>query len=175
MKKIFAFFLALMLLFSVASAEMAVSAMTDEDLYNLLNAARNELASRLAHVAEKTFIIDNDEITIYCTGGGSVNFMDEFLLEVVFINNSTDKEIGVGFKHIVINGWEVDSFEQLTPIKPGRKTKETIALSYKGADLSSYQEIEEIGLTLYTFDGGNYHTITEYDEVLLNFDGSSWS
>lgn len=175
MKKVLSVIVALLLLCSAASAETSVENMTDEEIYTAINMLKNELLTRIAHVEEKTFIVDNDEITIYCTGSGSINYSDKVLLEVVFINNSTDKEIGVGFDHIVINGWEVDSYSQLAPINPGRKKKANISLAYKDADLSSYQEIEEIGLTFHTFDGSNYHTLTEYDEILLYFDGSRWS
>ena len=174
MKKALAVLAALLILFSAASAETDVKKMTDDEIYAMINLLKTELLTRIARVEEKTFIIDNDEITIYCTGNGSVNFMNQFQLEVVFINNS-DKEIGVQFDHVVINGWEVDCYSQLSSVKPGRKTKANISLDYEAADLSSYKEIEEIALSFYTFDGSTYRTITNYDEVLLNFNGSSWS
>ena len=174
MKRIIASIMILCLVFSVAYAEQDLSAMSEKELYDLLNSVRNELATKTAHIEENQFIIDSDNIQIYCTGNAHMNYSNDFCIEVVFVNN-TDKELGISIDHITINGWEVNSYVVFTPIKAGRKAKEEIELKYQDANLSSYKQIEDIALSISTYDANTYESLKEFDEVILHFDGNKWN
>ena len=170
MKKFLAVLLAVCMIPLFASAETDLSSMTDAELTDLLIAVRNEISERTNPVSKNAVIAEDDLIRIYATGDAKYT-STVFRLEVVFENN-TDKESGLYFKHIIINGWETTADTIFTLISPHRKTKDFIVFHFDEADLSSFREMEtlEVSFELY---GPDYKTIREYN-VTLPFSGSGW-
>ncbi len=176
MKRLIGLFLAMLLLSSSAfAAGTDYSSMSVEELQEVITAARNALLVKTVQSDGKLFIVDEpDDLQIYITGNGETNWMDEFELEAVVINNSS-QDVSISFENIIINGWETSPFDQIQSISAGRKKKDGIPLDFKAAEISSINEVEEIEITFYTFDPSTYNTLKHYGPYIFYYDGTNWS
>ena len=104
-RKILGVLLAIILLYSAASAEgLNFSSLTPTELQEFINTARNELLRRSAINDGKLFLVDEtDGVQIYLTGRGEMNWRNEYELEIVVINNSSTA-VTISFDEIIVNG-----------------------------------------------------------------------
>lgn len=174
MKRIFALCLALLLFIAIpceAFAELPdFAAMSDEELQELVNAARNELARRGLAAEEGTVIYDEDGIQIYLTGKQYVeDYGDSSTLyvEVVIINDS-DKDIGIMMESSTINGWEIYGWGT-DDISAGKKKKAEFEFNASDADVFAIEEVEDIEMQMNIYDSETYETIKKLDPITINF------
>ena len=167
MKRIAFTLLALVMLFTAAfpcaaSAEAPdFSAASEVEILEVLNAIRNELVSRNLIQHEDLVLVDENGVKVYLTGKYEIEEYSSgsiyVELEAVVIND-TDKKIGVRTDSSSVNGWDVDS-SGISDISAGKKKKGEIELKISDADISTYEEIEDVELTMLVYDGENFQTM----------------
>ena len=167
MRRIAFTFLALVMLFTAvfpcaAFAEAPdFSAATVDEILEVLNAIRNELVSRDLVQREDVVLIDENDVKLYLTGKYEIEEYSSgtvyIELEAVVVNN-TDKKIGVRPDSSSVNGWDVD-YSGISDVSAGKKKKGEIELKISDADISTFEEIEDVELTMLVYDGENYQTI----------------
>ena len=175
MKKLIAWVLALLMLGStVAFAEMPdFSAMTDAELHEIVDGARSELKERELKAEKDTVLVDQDGVKVYLTGKYEINDYSSssgnvyIRLEAVIINN-TDKTIDVFFDSATVNGWDVDNCG-IGEITARHKKKDEFELTISDAEISTYEEIEEIEIKLYIYDDDAYERMFVTDPITLHF------
>ena len=161
MKKVLAFLLTALLLCTLCTANAEgtdFTAMSDDELHALVDGARNELAKRELTAAEDTVIFEQDGVTVYLTGNHEVKggYLD---LEAVVVNDR-ENMVAVALDTASINGWNVYS-GGIGETSPGKKQKGMFDFSLEQANISTFEEIEEIELSIHLIDEETYESITE--------------
>ena len=172
MKKLLSFTLTLTMILALAVPAFAdvpgFTDMTTDEIMEIINAARNELISRELKAAENTILLDQNDVQIYLTGKHSVDSYDEYVdlyLEVVVVNN-TGRKINVDLDSITVNGWDVDAWGIYDV---SSKKKDDLEIDISDADLSSYDELEDIVFTFEVYDSESYETIFIGEPVVVTF------
>lgn len=174
MKRIFALCLALLMFIAIPCEAFAdlpdFAAMSDEELQELVNAARNELARRVMAAEENTVLYDQGGIQIYLTGKQYVEDYGDsssLYLEVVIINDS-DKNIGIMMASSSINGWEIYGWGT-DGISAGKKKKAEFEFNASDADVFAIEEVEDLEMQMNIYDGDTYETISKLDPITVSF------
>ena len=161
----------ILLLGCTAIAESAVdfTAMTDDQLHQIIDGARNELTKRELNMSADLVLIEQDGVTVYLTGEyelwGSDNVYIDF--EVVVVNDS-DKTVSILVDAASINGWDVYG-SGVSDTSAGKKQKGTLEFLLTDADISTYEEIEDIELTLTIYDSDEWETISDVEGISIQF------
>ncbi len=170
MKKVLAFLMAVLFACSLCSAVaegMDFAAMSDDELHALVDGARNELAKRELVAAEDTVLLEQDGVTVYLTGEHEIDYGGNLKLQVVVVNDS-DKAVDVYMDSASVNGWDVFNIG-VGDTSAGKKQKGTFTFGLEDADISTYEEVEEIEMELYLFDSDAFERIGETIPVVLHF------
>ena len=166
MKRLISLVLVLLLMIPVIAYAEDYSAWETEQLRETQNAIRNELLSRELIAAKDTILIDQDGVKLYLTG--DYEFSGDYLrLNCVLINN-TDKEISIDFEAVSINGWEVYG-SGTGSVSAGKKKKDTLTFNAADAEVTEYEQIEEIEIKMYIYDSGSWERIATLNTVTLAF------
>ena len=174
MRKLISFFLVLVLLLSVSvavSEDFDMSSMTDEQLHKILDSVRNELTKRELVFGEKTVIFDQDGVQVYLTGDCSVGKRYTELYAVV-VNNS---DVPVRFETspdytITVNGWDTwGDPDYLRTTSPGKKQKGYINFNSENAEITSFDQIEDIEITLVLKNADTRKVISTGKTVIIHF------
>lgn len=174
MKKIFSILLAIVLtLCSCVAIAADYSSMTVEDLSHEYNAIRNELLKRGLVAEGKTPLFEQNGVSVYLTGKYEIakNWSDQIILklEAVVINDyKTVINVMPENSNASINGWDV-SCDGITSTNPGKKQKGYFELCLSDADISTYEEIEEIEFQFYLYDFDNWETVSHVAPVTVYF------
>lgn len=169
MKKLPALFLVLILLFSTCFAEgLDYSSMTDAQLHDIVDAARNELAKRELTTAGNTVLLDQDGVQVYLTGDYTITGSSKYLVLDVVVINDSDKNISVSIdSDCSINGWAVSTMGcGETPA--GKKKRAELSFKLSDAGISTYEEIEDIEMTLYLYDMDKWETVSRTETITLH-------
>lgn len=169
MKKVFAILLAVLFVcsFCAAGAEGTdFAAMSDEELHALVDGARNELAKRELTAAEGTVLFEQEGVTVYLTGEHKIGYSGELELEAVVVNDS-DLEVDVFLDSASINGWDVYN-SGIGEVSAGKKKKDYFAFNLEDAEISSYEEVEDIDMALYLVDEKEFERICEPVPVTIH-------
>lgn len=172
MKKL-ALILALLMLLSIPCSAFAeapdVSAMTSEELQGLIDAARNELLSRELADGENIVLVDQDGVQVYLTGDYEIEaYSSTYLYMTAVVINNTDHMVGFYAKIATINGWDVD-FTGTVDVSPGSKKKAKLEWRISDADISTFEEIEEMKLSLQVYDSSTYDEICDTEPTIYYF------
>ena len=141
MKRLFSILIAIMVLVSVAYAE-DYSSMTEDELYAIQDHVRNELNKRKVEAEGNILIFDHEGVSVYLTGEYSYDYRDALNLNAIIINDS-DKEFSF-YTEISVNGWDVYSNSAGIEAHPHKKNKDKINIRISQAEISTYEEIEEM-------------------------------
>lgn len=153
-----------------AFAELPVfSAMTDEELHDLINGARNELKTRELNAEADMILFEQDGITVYLTGeyetyGSDSTYVD---LKVIVVNDS-DKDVNIQVDSVTVNGWDVYG-SGISGITAGHKKKGELGLKIDDADITTFEEIEEVEFNLYIYDSTAWERISTVDPITVHF------
>lgn len=180
MKKILALFLVMLLLCTAAMAEsIDYSAMSDDELQQMISTARNELVIRNAKADGKVFIIDNDLISLYFTGkwsegeGYHNNVKSEYFQpELVFVNK-TDKTIDLFFDRLSVNGWEISYVSGFYDVSAGNKKKGSIQLFKDDIEISDRNEIEDMRISFHISE--DTKAFAYYEDINITIDSRMWN
>lgn len=172
MKKIIALALSLLLLIAIpceAFAELPdFAAMSDEELKEIVDAARNELAIRGLNLKEDTLLFEQDGVQVFLTGEHIFNDYGEnksLEIEVIMINDS-EYTLSLSGDYASMNGWSV-YFYGFGGVAPGKKKKATIEFDADMAEVETFEEIEDVEVTFRLFDEVGYETVATIDPVTI--------
>lgn len=149
-----------------------LSKFSDDDLRAALSAIRNELTRRSLVTDEKTVIFDQDGIQVYLTGEYEVWGSDtKYITFNAVVINDSESKIGVSLDDVSINGWNVYG-SGIYDTAASKKQKSSIEFNLTDAEISSFEEIEDIEFVVSVYDSDSYDTIATSDVVTLNFNGA---
>lgn len=172
MRKVFVCFLILMLPV-LALADIDWSSMTVEEIQNTIDSGRAEILTREIKTDEKgTVILDADGIVVSVssvTVETSYDGSTYLNMKYTVANNSTEN-MGFSSDKVYLNGWEVSSF-LFSSLDAGKKSREESAVYHidDSADVTSYEDLEELEITCYTFNADNYQQKTKDIKTTLYF------
>ncbi len=174
MKKFISILLAFFLLGGAAMAEgIDYASMTDVELRAILDGVRNELVKRELKAGDKILLFEQNGVSVYLTGKYQINSWGEgnhtLELEATIVNES-DAKISVFFDTVSVNGWEVSGIG-IVDINPGKKKKDDFKIHLNDADVTAYEEIEDIEFEFYVYDADANKTIFRLEDpvkVLFN-------
>lgn len=174
MKKIFALMLALLLLVAIpceAFAEMPdFSAMSDEELHALIDAARNEMAARELKAGENVLLFEEDGVQVYMTGNNRAEDYGEsayLYIEVVVINDS-GRQIAIVDDGASVNGWNV-TFFGFGGVSAGKKKKGDLELVISDASITTLDEVEDVEIVLQLLDEDSWNVLCTLDPITVLF------
>lgn len=173
MKKLFSILFVLLLLCPTALAEIDWTGMTAEEIQTEINRARAEIVTRDIKTDEKgTVILDTDGITVSITSAEVLQNYDGTyrLLLKYTAANTLSTPIGFTVDKVYLNGWEICGLVTAT-LEGGMKArKEDSFYSVDvDADVSSYEDIEDLKFIMHTYDPDTYHRKTEDIECTVYF------
>ena len=162
-------------MFVVNSACMAegqdYSTMDDATLHEIIDSVRNELTKREMTLAENTVLFETEGVTLYLTGDYEVWGSDNYYLDLTaVVVNDSDKTIYVAVDSAYINGWEAYG-SGITDTAAGKKQKGTLEFLLSDADISTYEEVEDIEINFRLVDTESYDTIAELEPVTIHIKG----
>jgi hypothetical protein len=175
MKKLIAILFASLLILTTASAEYDFSAMTDDAIYAVIDAARAELQARHAQESEKIYLINDEYVELYLTGHAAKDTSWEYSLEVI-MENKSDMDLMVSMNYIITNGWKQGGYGSMPSAPAGIKARGWLDIEYEACGLSSYTEIDTVKLcNLYIFDTNSCERIATYGDIILDIGGRVWN
>lgn len=146
--------------------------MTDAQLHDIVDAARNELTKRELVAAEKTVLFEQDGVTVYMTGDYTIresSISDDIWLKInIVVVNDSGRDVGINIVNPSVNGWDVSASILSTTTK-GKKSKQELTLNVKDAEVKSLEEIEELEIAFRMYDGETYKNFADVPAVTLHF------
>ncbi len=172
MKKVFAILLAAMLLCGTCVAEgLDYASMTDEQLHAVVDAARNELATRELVAGGKVLLFDQEGVQVYLTGDFTADAFAtdtmRFMRAPVIVINNSEKNINVSIDSMSVNGWEVNS-AGFSKISAGKKQKDELYFNAVETDVEAVEGIETIEITFKLSDADTFMFFAEIDPITLH-------
>ena len=172
MKKILALVMVLVCVFcwSFACAEgLDFASMSDEQLQAIIDGAKAELSSRNGGVAADGVLIDQDGVKVYLTGKHEVWGYDSYYLDLeVVVENNSGKTVSILVDTASVNGWNVYG-SGISDTGAGKKQKGSLEVCLTDAEISTYEEVEEIEFNFTIYDSDAWETISNVDTVTLTF------
>ncbi len=156
MKKILAMILVLSLLVpTIALADLPdVSALSDQELKDLIAICSAELRERNTTEPEGTLLFDYDGLSVYQTGDAVLTKNGNIEVPILVIN---DRSVATSFgiREASCNGWEVTAFTG-TALSEKTKRKDTIRISAKDVGLESLDDVESLIFKWTATEGAMY-------------------
>ena len=172
MKKILALMMVFACVFcwSFACAEgLDFAAMSDEQLKEIIDGARNELAKRELILAEKTVLFEQDGVSAYLTGEYEIQEYDDVYLslEVVVINDS-NKTVWISTDPVSVNGWNVFAYG-ISETSAGKKQKANLEFCISDAEITTFEEVEEIEFVFELVDEDTSMVFSTTEPITIHF------
>ena len=151
-----------------------VSAYAQVDLSSLseaeLKALQREIALKLCPAAESSTVIwDNEYVKVSFVSLQEPEWSEGVNVKLI-VENKANKELGVTCDVASVNKWTV------VPMGPGTVAANANLMGYveifdtlSEYGINSVDEINEITLVLYVFDGESYMTLATSDTITLTF------
>lgn len=141
MKKLITVVLIIAMLLPVAAmADLPdVTALSDQELKDLVSAASAELMARNASDPEGTLRYEYEGARIYQTGPAEINFLG-YLEIPVAVYNDMDFSISFGMDTVTCNGWDI--YGDSAGASAKAKKKESLMISLADADVTAIDQID---------------------------------
>ncbi len=168
MKKIVALLLAVMLLMgtSVVCAEgIDLSGKTAQELLDLIDAARIELALQMPPVSDGVTLYEDDNLVITLNGDPFIEYGSLVLPTVVV--NKTERNLIISFDNASCNGWDV--LVSTASVSASKKAKEQIEIYSveEDADLTDVADLQDVSCRISYFDDDDWDWYYEIEETLV--------
>lgn len=174
MKKLFSLILLVALLIpTYALAEIDWTGMDVATIQTEIDRARAEILTRDIKTSEKgTILLEADGLVVKMTEFAVEKSWDgTYTLRLNYtVANNSDKPMGFRTDTCYLNGWEVGG-SLYSNLEAGKKAKEEASF-YNidvDAEVSSLEELEELEMTMLTFDPNTYMTETDDIKVTVYF------
>lgn len=157
----------------VAMAEINWQGMSVEEIQAEINKARAEILTREVKSDEKgTVILDADGVVVSIT---KVEIKESYdgthYLKISFtVVNNSNESVGFSTDKVYLNGWEISGSISAS-LDAGMKARKEDSF-YEvdiDADVSSYEDLEELKLIMLTYDANTYMTKTNDIECTVYF------
>ena len=175
MKRFLSFLLLLLLILSTAQAEPDYSAMTDEELEEILTKVSAVLESRKSNGQElpedPDVLYDREEYSVYIDSVEKSEHEDMIVLHLITINNSNQNAY-IAIDKAIINGWEIEiSVGDNTTVPNSKSRTGAIYLREicKSSVISAFDDIQKIDA--YVVVEQNNWQIEHHARCVLSFDG----
>ena len=173
MKKILTVVLALLLLCSSCLAEgLDYASMTDTQLHDIVDAARNELTKRELVAEGKTLLFERNGVSVYLTSDFKADSFHtdsmHFMRASVIVVNDSDINVRVGVESMSVNGWEVSN-SGFSSVSPGKKLKDELTFNAVDTDITTVEEIETIEITFRLSNADTYMFFADVPAITLHF------
>lgn len=145
------------------------SSLTDAELQQVVDSARNEQATRALTADGDLVLADADGLKLYLTGEYAVARSGDYIYFDAALINDAAFEGRVIIDDAYINGWEVYASD-LGSVAAGKKRMGQITFSLRDAGIDSADEIDGIELHLRTYRADRYETLTDLGSVIIEFD-----
>ena len=168
MKRLIGLCLAMVLLFSFASAS-EYSSLSDADLRAQFDAIRNELMERGLIAAKNTVLFDQEGIKIYINDAPYVEesmFMGKQLIIPVIIVNDSEQSIDIIATDSSVNGWTTDAYIS-GEVPKGKKAKSQFKFELEDTDVSTMEDFVDAEFSLRVYDGTAWKEITTTAEPIV--------
>lgn len=168
MKRIAAWVLALVMMLggSVALAEdIDFSGKTVQELLNIIDAARTELALQLPPVSDGETLYEDDNLVMTLNGEPAIEYGN--LVLPVIIVNKTDRNLLISFENSSCNGWDV--LAGSVSVSASKKARADIELYCvdEDADLADVSELEDVTCFIRYFDDDDWEWYYECEDSLV--------
>jgi len=174
MKKLLCVLFVLILLLPVVGmAEIDWNGMPVEEIQAEINKARAEILTREIKTDKKgTVILDADGVVVSITKAEIKKSYDNtcyLQLSFTVVNNSNEN-IGFRTDKVYLNGWEISGSISAS-LDAGMKSRKEDNFYHvdADADVSSYEDLEELKLVMLTYDANTYRTKTNNIECVVYF------
>lgn len=113
---------------------------------------------------EEQILLEQDGIKITATGMEKDSIWGEGVK--LLIENSTEKNIGVGCNALIVNDYMItDLFS--TSVAAGKKSNEVMYMSSTELEAAGISNIGQIEIYFHIYDGDSYDTIFDSDRVVI--------
>ncbi len=155
-----------------ASAAKDYARMTNGELLTEINRIRAELTKREALAQGDAVIANADGVLLTLSGQPEIVERDgvKCLSFPVTAVNTAAAARGLVAESIYVNGWKA-SCDFIVRLDAGTRAKDTILIpdAEKSAEIAKIQDLQDVKLTLYTFDPSTFITLTSGIEAALTF------
>lgn len=159
------------------SEDLDMSALTDAELRQIVDAASSELARRATGAedgvpfAAGVTLLSVDGYAVTLTGNYGFDRFDEdsarLTLEVVAENNSANT-LGLSIDDAAANDWVVFA-TTIPPISPGQKIKGELDFDMDDAGLFDFAELNTLSLHVHAYNDEDYETVGDIAATKLLF------
>ncbi len=165
--------LVLIALPTIAVAEIDWKNMTVDEIQAVIDSARSEIVTReIKTDAKGTIIFEVDGLVVSITKAEIERSYDNtYNLTVSYtaVNNS-NKKMGFDIETFYLNGWEVSGLA-ICDLDAGMKIRDEFTLYAVDAyaDVSSYDDLEELKMVMHTFNPDTYMTMRSDIQCTIYF------
>lgn len=169
MKKLLALMLALVVMMNAGAmaAEVDLSAMSEEELLSLIDAARLELTKYLPCVTDGTLLYEDENVRI--TLDGELYMEYGSLVIPVVLENMSGMNLILSLDYPSCNGW--DLMDATASVSANKKAKATFEFysADEMAELASAADVQDITCSVRYFDEDTFETICESESITWVF------
>ncbi len=167
MKKIIALIVVIctMMVGFCANAEgIDMTAMTDAELWNIIEQARIELRNRESdNVTDANIFYEDENIKITLTSDPYIEY--GVLTIDAIVENNTDKNLIISVENCQVNGWDV--FGPVFSVSGNGKSKYPLEIYgiEEDTDIVDIADFKDMSGTIYYFDEDTFETIRETEKL----------
>ena len=145
MKKLLTIILALSLLLpTIAMADLPdVTAFTDQELRELIDACSAELTKRSTKEDGKVLLLDQAGVTVYQNGEAEISSFTGAIVVPVIIENTLEKRVMVNIEDVMCNGWNCSGICG-GALQPKSKMKDNLYLSVADAEIKKLDDVTSL-------------------------------
>ena len=155
-----------------AAAAKDYTKMTNAQLLAEINRIRAELTKRSALAAGQKVIADADGVLLTLSGDPAITEQigRKYLSFPVTAVNTAEAARGIVAESIYVNGWKVDC-DFIVRLDAGTRAKDTILIPdpEQCAEIAKIADLQDLKVTLYTYDPSTFITLTPGIETALTF------
>lgn len=144
---------------------MAMGSSSDTDTGTTNPIADAETAATEQEVTiEEQVLLDRDGVKIT-----AMEYVEDDIFGAgikVLVENTTDKDLGVGCKALIVNDFMISDLFSST-VAAGKKANETIYLSGSALEAAGITNVGQIEIYFYVYSADTYDTIFEADPVTI--------
>ena len=170
MKRIVSLVVATILLLTMtAFAEMDFSSMTDEELHDVIDAARIELTKRECILEEDVVLFSQDGVTLYLTGENSISSDGKFVYIGGVLLNENEFTVSIMNNSSQINGWMSFMNSFFGAVAPGARSAGELQFKIEGTDVATIDDLNELTVVIDIFDKDSVKTLSSTDRITVHF------
>lgn len=172
MKKLITLVLTAVMMVSgmIAAAEgIDFSALSAEELQNIITQARFELTKYHPLAADGSILYEDENVRVTYTGAIVLDEMFDQMEIKVIVENLSEKNLNVALDNVSCNGWSI--WEASVEVPAGKKAKESFFFmnAMTDAELAEAEDVKDIEADLYYYDSDTWDNVIDPVHVIWLF------